>query len=251
MHPTDLNKIIFLDIETVSRHPRFEEMDLAWQEMFQQKVSWQKPEATGWPDFYKERAAILAEFGQIICISAGYFNAGASGQEFRVKSYFGKEEPLVLKHFFEEIGRLTGALKQGVRFCGHNIREFDIPYICRRSLAHQIPIPEWLDFRNLKTWDYPLIDTLHAWRFGDYKNYTSLKLLAACLQVPSPKTDLDGSKVGQAYWEENDLHRIATYCQKDVVTCARILQCMNLQPMLTDEEVVEVETTELVSAPKN
>ncbi len=249
MNEKDLQQIVFMDIETVARQPELGELPEEWQEMFRQKTTWQKPELTTWEDFYKERAAILSEFGQIVCISVGYFNQPGDIRELRVKSYFGKNEKLLLQQFFEEVGKLVDRIKNGYQFCGHNLKEFDIPYLCRRSLINEIPLPEWMNiFRTSRSWEHPVIDTLQAWRFGDYKNYTSLNLLAACLGIPSPKTDLDGSKVGHTYWVENDLPRIAAYCQKDVITCARILQRMHGLNMLTDEEIVEVGSSEITGA---
>lgn len=129
---------------------------------------------------------------------------------------------MLLKKFVKEAGQWQ-AKKKSAAFAGHNIREFDIPYLCRRLVINHLPIPAWLDFQAMKPWETNLVDTMQLWRFGDYKNYTSLNLLAACLGVPSPKDDIDGSKVGEVYWVENGIDRIAAYCQKDVVTVAQIL----------------------------
>ncbi len=125
-------------------------------------------------------------------------------------------------------------------FTGHNIKEFDIPFLSRRMLVNNIDIPSYIDFQNMKPWDTPVLDTLHLWRFGDYKHYTSLKLLAAALGVPSPKDDIDGSKVGEVFWKEKNLERIVTYCGKDVATVANVILRFKNLPLLTEEQIIFV-----------
>ena len=146
-------------------------------------------------------------------------------------------ERVVLEEFLSLIGKSFNNPDKN-RFCGHNIKEFDIPFLCRRLLINGLPIPAYLDFQNMKPWETNMIDTFQYWRFGDYKNYTSLKLLAASLNVPSPKDDIDGSMVGEVYWQEDNLQRIAIYCQKDVVTVANIILRFKNLPLLQEEQVV-------------
>ena len=122
--------------------------------------------------------------------------------------------------------------------CGHNIKEFDVPYICRRSLVHGIKLPKIIDIAGKKPWEVPHLDTMQLWKFGDYKNFTSLRLLAAVFGIPTPKDDIDGSEVGKVYWDENDLQRIVKYCQKDVFTVAQLLLKFKNQPLLKREQVV-------------
>ncbi len=217
-----LDSLLVIDIETVSQSPDWTSMDDYWKQLWEQKIEKQLPDGENPESFYPKRAAILAEFGKVICISAGYFRVQDGKAVFRVKSYAGHDEAMLLKKFVKEAGQWQ-AKKKSAAFAGHNIREFDIPYLCRRLVINHLPIPAWLDFQAMKPWETNLVDTMQLWRFGDYKNYTSLNLLAACLGVPSPKDDIDGSKVGEVYWVENGIDRIAAYCQKDVVTVAQIL----------------------------
>jgi hypothetical protein len=79
---------------------------------------------------------------------------------------------------------------------------------------------------------------MELWKFGDYKNYTPLNLLAYILGIPSPKDDIDGSQVGHVYWVEKDLERIVTYCRKDVITVIQILLKLKGQAILKESEVV-------------
>lgn len=230
-----LSHILFLDIETVPETYRFEDLPEDVAELFEQKERYQlKKQEVDAAQHYSNRAGILSEFGKIICISVGYFARGSEGQEFRIKSFTEPEERDLLESFFSMIKRHfpTHAL------CGHNLKEFDLPYICRRGVIHGLELPESFQLYGKKPWEINHLDTMELWKFGDFKHYTSLNLLAHILKVPSPKGDIDGSQVARVYWEDGDLERIKIYCQKDVVTTARILQRMKGDAIVPDEQVV-------------
>jgi predicted PolB exonuclease-like 3'-5' exonuclease len=173
----------------------------------------------------------------VVCISLGYFRKENNQYQFRVKSIFGDDEKILLQDFVSTLDQLE-AIHNRWNFTGHNIKEFDIPFLCRRLLINELAIPLYLDFQNMKPWETNMIDTFQYWRFGDYKHYTSLNLLAAALNVPSPKNDIDGSMVGEVYWKQKDLQRIAVYCQKDVVTVANIICRFKHLPLLQEEQIV-------------
>ncbi|MFZ1529071.1 MAG: ribonuclease H-like domain-containing protein [Ferruginibacter sp.] len=226
--------IIIIDIETVSEHPSFDGLNEDWKHLWEEKVERQLPEGVTAGEFYPMRAGIMAEFSKIVCISMGYFTKEPQ-LRMRVKSFYGHEEKMILTDFLATIHKIE-SINSKWCFAGHNIKEFDIPFICRRLLINHIPIPRFLDFQNMKPWETNLVDTFQYWRFGDYKHFTSLKLLAAALGLPSPKDDIDGSMVGDIYWKENDLQRIAVYCQKDVVTVGNIfLRLKGKQPVHPDD----------------
>ena len=124
---------------------------------------------------------------------------------------------------------------------GHNIKEFDVPYVCRRMLVNGIKLPNILNIFGKKPWEVLNIDTMDLWKFGDYKSYTSLKLLAALFGIATPKDDIDGSDVGKVFWIDNDLERIVTYCQKDVLTVAQLLLKFKGLPLLDDDQVTIVD----------
>ena len=235
-----LENFLVIDIETVSAKPDFEELDSEWKHLWDEKVLRSLPESITSSEYYPQRAGIMAEFAKVVCISVGYFKKEKAEHQFRVKSLFGHDEKELLQQFVKTINQLE-AVHNRWCFTGHNIKEFDIPFLCRRLLINGIGIPAYLDFQNMKPWETNLVDTFQYWRFGDYKNFTSLKLLAAALNVPSPKDDIDGSMVGEVYWKDKDLQRIATYCQKDVVTVANIVLRFRNLPLLTSEQVVFVQ----------
>lgn len=225
MKKKQLDNILFIDIETVSSARDFEELDERGRELWERKhniLSRQKPDENLSPhDTYEQKAGIFAEFGKIICISVGFLQS-PNEPEFRIKSFAGHDEKKILDDFSKLMNRHFDNPKKDF-MCGHNIREFDVPYLCRRMLVHGIEFPALLDISGKKPWDLEyLLDTMQMWKFGDFKNYTSLNLLAYLHGIPSPKDDIDGSQVGTVYYNENGLDRIISYCEKDVVTVAKL-----------------------------
>ena len=214
----NLNKVFVIDIETIPQYEHFDEVPLHLQELWEHKTRLQRKDEYTAAQFY-ERAGIWAEFGKIICISVGLFHKVGGINHFRVNSYFGHDEADILNHF----NALLKEQPADQLLCAHNGKEFDFPYLCRRMLVNGIEIPLQLQIAGKKPWEVNHLDTLELWKFGDYKNYTSLNLLAAIFNIPTPKDDIDGSMVKAIYYQEKDLPRIVTYCQKDVITTAQIL----------------------------
>lgn len=228
--PEDL---LFLDIETVPFSPSFDTLHPAMQALWDKKSAHFRDETQSPADVY-QRAGIYAEFGKIICISVGLLK-DKSPYGFRLKSFFGEDEKIILTEFSGLL--LKYAKNRDILLCAHNGKEFDYPYIARRMIVNGVTIPEILDNAGKKPWEVKLLDTMELWKFGDFKNYTSLELLSSILGIPSPKDDIDGSMVADTYWQEHDLKRIIRYCEKDVLTVAQILlRFMNL-PLISSEKV--------------
>lgn len=217
-----MQPILFLDIETVSLHHQFEELTDDWQHLWEEKTRWQRGEDVSPGEFYVDRAGILAEFGKVVCVSLGYFKGIGADLEFRVKSLYNHDEKIILEELSEMLDQHFG----NFYLCAHNGKEFDFPYLARRMVIQGVQLPGHLRLAGKKPWEIPHLDTMEMWKFGDRKSFTSLKLLAALFNIPTPKDDIDGSMVGKVYWEENDLERIARYCEKDVVTLARVYKIL-------------------------
>jgi len=231
----DLQQILVLDIETVPQYPTFKELPADYQELWDLKTRFQRRDGETAAEFYF-RGGILAEFGKIICISVGIFSNKTETLTLRVKSFYGDEEKELIQSFIELLKKQADSLI----LCAHNGKEFDFPYLCRRMLINGLEIPVQLNIHGKKPWEIMHLDTMDLWKFGDYKNYTSLKLLAAVFNIPSPKDDIDGSMVHKVYWEDNDLERIRVYCEKDVITTAQILLKFKSLPLLSNDQITIV-----------
>lgn len=228
--------ILFLDIETVPRFSSYNELPDDWKKLWDTK-------STSLAKYYEgqtneslyPRAGIYAEFGKIVCISCGVLQGNGEQRKIIIKSFSGDDEKFLLEQFNEMLNKwVVGEQKF---LCAHNGKEFDFPYLCRRMIINNLPIPATLNTSGKKPWEVNHFDTLELWKFGDYKSFTSLNLLAHTLGIQTPKDDIDGSMVWEVYWKEKNLERIVTYCQKDVVTVAQILLRMNGEPQIKEENI--------------
>jgi len=232
-----LDEILFLDIETAPQQSSFQELDDTFKYLWNKKSShFRKPEENA-EDVYN-RAGIYAEFGKIICISTGLIYFSDTDYNFRVKSFYGHNEKELLLEFNDMLSSF--ARKKNIQLCAHNGKEFDFPYIARRMLINGVPLPKVLDIAGKKPWEVNFIDTLELWKFGDYKSYTSLELLTKVFGIPTPKDDIDGSMVADVYWKENNLPRIVTYCEKDVLAIAQLLLKYKGEELLKEEHCKSV-----------
>jgi 3'-5' exonuclease len=224
--------ILFLDIETVPASAAYGELNDRFRALWNKKAEYLARTAQDTPESLYSKAGIYAEFGRIICISTGFI----AKQEFRLKSFYGHDEKKLLEEF---ISFCENKNSSGIHLmCGHNAKEFDFPYISRRVLINGLRLPDMLNIAGKKPWEIPHLDTMELWKFGDYKNYTSLDLLAALFNIPTPKDDIDGSEIAGVYWKEKNLQRIVKYCEKDVLAVARLLLKYLGKPLIQDEQVI-------------
>lgn len=223
---------IFIDIETISEKASYQDLSPSKKSLWKYKskniakralLNFDSELAES---MYKNKAGIFAEFGKIVCISVGMFYRIKGKIEFQKKSFYSHNEKELLENFIKLITKSFNNPAK-YNFCGHNIREFDIPYICRRALINNLKLPSILNISGKKAWQIDhLIDTLQLWKFGDYKHYTSLSLLCDIFNIPSPKDDIDGSMVGEIYWDSGKIDRIAEYCENDVKAVAYLFAKM-------------------------
>ncbi|RTE54946.1 3'-5' exonuclease [Arenibacter aquaticus] len=232
----NVEHILFLDIETVPEEENFQLLSNAKKELWEHKSQYQRKDEFTAEEFY-ERAGIWAEFGKIVTISVGYFNVKGNSRNFRVTSFYGEEKKLLM-----DFKNLLDTHFNGPHhlLCGHNGKEFDFPYIARRMIINSIDLPHKLDLFGKKPWEIPHLDTMELWKFGDYKHFTSLKLMANILGIPSPKEDIDGSMVKAVYYEEKDIDRIIKYCELDVVTTAQVFLRLRNDKLLEEDEIIRI-----------
>lgn len=248
----DISKVLFLDVECVSEKPSYDKLPDNFKELWAHKSKSilrkydEELEEEEVAALYPERAAIFAEFGKIVCISVGIVRRDKEDKQLKVRltSFASENEKELLYNFSQMILQHYNDPRK-MYLCGHNIKEFDIPYICRRMIINQLPLPAPLQLSGKKPWETPhLLDTMDLWSFGDRKNFTSLNLLAAVLDFPTPKSDMDGSQVGRVYWEEKDLDRISFYCEKDVLATVQLFLRYRRMPILEEEQITHVDRSE-------
>ncbi len=235
-----IENILFLDIETVPLYPSLQEAPAQYRRLWEKKARYINKENEPGEEVFK-RAGIFAEFGKIICISTGMIGLKDNRRMLRLKSFYQHDEKDLLAEFADVITRLCQ--KRDVELCAHNGREFDFPYISRRLLINGIKLPPVFDTSNKRPWEVKHMDTLELWKFGDYKHYTSLDLLASVFNLDSPKSDIDGSQVANVYWNEQNIDRIAAYCRNDVITLAQLILKFKGDAVLSNEEILVLDAS--------
>ena len=229
-----LENILFLDIETVPGTSQFDELPEKMQSLWDKKSGFFRKDEELAEDVYS-RAGIYAEFGKVICISIGMTYKKGQETHFRLKSFYGDNEKDLLMDFNLLLKKLSQ--KSELQLCAHNGKEFDFPYLARRMLINGLELPALLDVAGKKPWEVSFLDTMELWKFGDYKHYTSLDLLTTIFQIPTPKDDMDGSMVGDAYWKDNELEKIVKYCEKDVIAVVQLFLRYQGKPIIPDEKI--------------
>ena len=224
-----------MDIETVPCSPSFEDLNITFQNLWAEKTAWQRKEEYTPAEFYKLKSGVMAEFAKIICISVGYLFTEKNENHFRIKSFYGDDEKQIITDFNKLLNSQFN--KKQHQLCAHNVKEFDFPFIARRTLINGLKLPALLDIAGKKPSEVNHLDTMELWKFGDYKHYTSLKLLAALFNTPTPKDDIDGSQVAGVYWNDKDLERIKKYCQKDTLTLAQLLLKYKGEELISENNI--------------
>lgn len=233
----ELRDVLFLDIETIACTDNYKDLDGRLKTQWVRKAGFLKRENNETDEeLFHSRAGIYAEFGKIVCIAVGKLieNEGAATM-LRTKAYSGHDEHEVLSQFKGMIDRTDPVT---TKLCAHNGKEFDFPYICRRMLVNRIALPTLFNLSGKKPWEIPHLDTLEMWKFGDFKHYTSLDLLAAIFDIPTSKNNLDGSQVNRVYYQEGGLERITSYCLRDVVVLAQLYLRLLGNPMIEEENII-------------
>lgn len=241
LEKVQMEKVLFLDIETVPQVYDYSDVEDKPRELFEAKTRFLQKDDKTFGQLYDERAGIFAEFGKIVCISVGYTNVKSTGRQIRLKSFYHDDEETLLRQFKKLLDEHYNTPYHIL--CGHNAKEFDFPYICRRMLINGIRLPHALDIAGKKPWEISHLDTMELWKFGDFKAYTSLALLCHAFNIPTPKDDISGVDVARVYYEENDLERIKVYCEKDVVALIQLFLRMRGDDLVDEGEIHFSETS--------
>ena len=229
------SKILFFDIETVPLTFDYKELDERGQGLWDRKTRFIQERENLTAEEVYEKAGIYAEFGKVVCISLGFVLQKEGETQIRIKSIANEDEIVLLQEFLDLLNSYYNS--PDFLFCAHNGKEFDFPFIARRTLINGLKLPKLLDIAGKKPWEVNHLDTMELWKFGDYKHYTSIKLLAALFNIPTPKDDIDGSQVAGVYWKEKDLERIKIYCQKDTLTVAQLLLKYKGEQLISENNI--------------
>jgi hypothetical protein len=250
-----LANLLVFDVETVHGQAEYEQLDPILQKHWarrarrmaqfdpSQLADADDPADPHFGALYREQAAIHAEFGRIVCITVGSLVQSGQGWRLYHRSYAGPDEAEILRAFSQvldnHIDRLPQPENNAKALCGHNIKNFDIPYLCRRLLINEVPMPVACRVWNLKPWEMRhLVDTMELWRFGEYRSFAPLELLTQVMGIPSPKADMDGSRVSDAFWHEGDHAKIAQYCEQDVIATAQLALKLAGEPLLAEADII-------------
>lgn len=233
----NIENVLFLDIETVPEVYEYSDLDETKRELWNIKSNYMQKGELSAEDVY-EKAGIQAEFGKIICISVGFVKREQEQNQLRIKSFYGHQEKKLLAQFNDMLNRHYNTDRH--LLCAHNGKEFDFPYIARRTLINGLLLPNILDIAGKKPWEINHLDTMELWKFGDYKHYTSLALLTHVFDIPTPKDDISGADVSRVYWEEDNLDRIVAYCEKDVRATVQLFLRYRGEDLIPEENITSV-----------
>ncbi|MDC6470690.1 3'-5' exonuclease [Flavobacteriales bacterium] len=231
------NKILFFDIETVPLTYEFKDLEERAQGLWDRKTRFLQERDNLSPDELYEKAGIYAEFGKVVCISMGFVLQKEGETQIRVKSIANENEKILLQEYIDLLNSYYNS--PDFLFCAHNGKEFDIPFLCRRILINGLKLPFMLNVAGKKPWEIKHLDTMELWKFGDFKNYTSLDLLTYIFNIPTPKDDMDGSQVAKVFYEERNLDRIIHYCEKDVIATIQLFRKYQGDSII-DEEFIQI-----------
>jgi len=231
------NKILFFDIETVPLTYEFKDLEERAQGLWDRKTRFLQERDNLSPDELYEKAGIYAEFGKVVCISMGFVLQKEGETQIRVKSIANENEKILLQEYIDLLNSYYNS--PDFLFCAHNGKEFDIPFLCRRILINGLKLPFMLNVAGKKPWEIKHLDTMELWKFGDFKNYTSLDLLTYIFNIPTPKDDMDGSQVAKVFYEEKNLDRIIHYCEKDVIATIQLFRKYQGDSII-DEEFIQI-----------
>jgi predicted PolB exonuclease-like 3'-5' exonuclease len=221
--------ILFLDIETAQSPQNFydlpEDGKYAFRKRFKEQIDDESTETA--QHVWQSNAPLYAEYAIIVCISLGYVHEG----KLRIRTLSGTE-----KEMLEELAMVCGHFDF---LCGHNSMEFDFAFITRKFFMHRITPPKILNNFGKKPWEMALLDTCNIWKASSYKYYASLAQIAFALGLPTPKDDMQGHEVPQAYYKGR-LPEIITYCEKDVVTLVNIFRIMRNDKVFEPSQIEHI-----------
>ena len=229
----NINKLLFLDIETVGLyydlddlHHQSPQLHKVWEDSGYEYFKRQYPEDSELTsdDMFMKRAGLLAEFGKIVCISVGFV---LENGDTKLDSFIGDEKEILTKCST----LLNRVDKLGFLICGHNVKNFDLPYIGKRMVINNIKFPNMIPNYKIKPWESKVVDTKEVWNFNSYRGLSSLELVCAVFKRFQTLKDneVNGTNLHSFYYddessEKDKINKIKDYCEKDVLSLINFVQ---------------------------
>jgi predicted PolB exonuclease-like 3'-5' exonuclease len=242
--PTQLEKFLFFDIETSGLESNYERLSEKMQELWSKRSEILRNQlGEKYPDnkdksdsdLFELKSALQAEFGRVVCISFGKIKFVEDEPTIQIISVQDEDESVLLKKAFDIIIKMS---KIGVKLIGHNVKRFDIPFLCKRGIINSLELPAPLQVWDKKPWEISITDTSELWSFGAWQEgFASLDLLATVLGIDSPKEQMNGSEV-HGYYYSGRIEEITEYCERDVITLAQILLRLSNLNLIDKQSII-------------
>ncbi len=244
----DIKNWLFVDIETVSEAIDFQTLQASnpakaalWSHRCEYlRRRYAECEKLSDAELYTLKAGLHPEFAKIVCVCLGIYQGDGKAQ---VVGFANDDEKQLLISTLNMISGFKKTVYNKSRtatayLAGHNIKRFDVPVLCKRSLINKLDLPEMLQVHNKKPWEMAFVDTAEVWSFGTWQeSFTSLDLLANVLGLESSKTDMHGDAVQNAYWVNKDLAGIKKYCQNDVAATMNVILDWSRLPLVSYDTI--------------
>jgi len=218
----NIEDILFFDVETAAATNNFDEnheLYDAWAYDHLRNVE----DSSELIELYNKTAPLYAEYGRIVTISIGAVRGG----ELIIKSFSNEDEKVLLEEFNDSISKFAN---NKTWLCGHNILDFDMPYIMRRCMANGVQLHLLFDTAHLKPWETSVFDTALLWKGTAWKKQSLASVIAA-LGLPSPKDDISGADVSRVFYE-GGIDKIVSYCEKDVFATVNLFRKLRYEKPL-------------------
>jgi predicted PolB exonuclease-like 3'-5' exonuclease len=221
-----LEKLLFIDIETVGIAPTFSVLkkdNTKLSSLFEHYESWFKKrfpedEKLNLDELFLSRTSLVPEFAKIVCVCMGIVDPNGN---FKTTVISDSDEKKLLQSVKKTLVKCG---EMGYWLCGHNVKNFDIPMLGKRMVINEILPPKILPSYDTKPWEIRAIDTREIWQFGQYASISTLDLMCGVMDVESSKSEeMDGSKVHEVFWNEKNLEKISNYCEKDVIVLYKLM----------------------------
>lgn len=185
-----------------------------------------------------QRAAFDGTFSRIVVIGMLVFSDGMEPQQSF--SWYGENEAELLYRFWRKVAEIRPTL-----WITHNGLGFDLPFLKKRSVIHQVRPPVDLNLARFRT--DPVYDTMAVWSNWDTRGWVKLDVLARALNVATKSGS--GADVADM-WMKQDRKNVALYCLQDTYVTYACYCRMTYREVQSSDVVLEGANCICVDDPK-